>query len=175
MFYCKCLVLSSLSKVDFFENKNSGRVGWIKVNLTLWRELSEVFAVVCSNKNQKNVTGWSFTSINIVFVTYKATFGEQTMILLLMFLDFGLWSWSASFYSLVRKLGFISQPSSKSTLPLVGLQNIHATMPTTRLEHFISSFCPLLLIQLNDEWKIVSSVRGLRLWAQGLSIKIPLP
>ncbi len=61
MFYCKCLVLSSLSKVDFFENKNSGRVGWIKVNLTLWRELSEVFAVatttskkvICSNKNQK--------------------------------------------------------------------------------------------------------------------------
>jgi hypothetical protein len=46
------------------------------------------------------------------------------------------------------KLGFISQPSSKSTQPLISGITAHATMPG-RLEHFIISFCSRLLIQMN--------------------------
>ncbi len=55
--------------------------------------------------------------------------------------------------SKVIKLDFISQPSSKSTLPLAGLEYMQ--------EHSIISLCSMLLIQIIGGFKIVSSVGGL--------------
>ncbi len=54
------------------------------------------------------------------------------------------------------KLDFISQPSSKSTLPFAGLQHMQL-MPGW----FPLNFCFHALIQMNGTWKMVSTVGGL--------------
>jgi hypothetical protein len=99
MFYCKCLVLSSLSKVDFFENKNSGRVGWIKVNFMAGIE----WGLRCghdyfqeSNMLQKKPKTWLGDHLlRLIIFSYLQSqsyfrLSTQWFCCLLLLLDFGL-------------------------------------------------------------------------------------
>jgi hypothetical protein len=66
--------------------------------------------------------------------------------------NFVMVCWQAFISSLVMKLDFISQLSSKSTLPFAGLQHMQQCQAKFQL-----NFCFHALIQMNGTWKMVST------------------
>jgi hypothetical protein len=131
IFFEKLLVNHQFSKVsNWFLHS---RVKWIKTLVFCTSDLYFAF----------NVKIWKFTVYHAPLSFFFFFFFCGNLVLV---------SWQA-FHYILMKLDFISQPSSKSTLPFCRI-TAYATMPG----YIRLNFCFHALILMNGAWNMVSKV-----------------